>query len=299
MAFGRGKVILLGEHGVVHGRPALAAGIARGVEAHARLGARDELEIDPWTMTVRPGDDGDLPRALAAALGLYATRSPVHVQARVDLPAGAGLGCSAALGVAVIGAVDEAFGIERAPAELAEASLAWERVFHGNPSGVDSAMAALGGVALFRRGEPLEPIAPRTPLRLVVADSGEPSSTKRMVEDVARQRARTPARVDKVFDGIAAIVQNGRLAIEAGDLRALGQLMTLDQALLASIMVSTAKLEEMCAAATEAGALGAKLTGAGGGGCMIALVDSDEAARAVIEALTPLAALCFEAEAGT
>jgi mevalonate kinase len=222
----------------------------------------------------------------------------VRVRARVELPAGAGLGCSAALGVAVIGALDEALGVSRTPDELAAVSLAWEKVFHGNPSGIDNTMAACGGIGLFRRGQPLSPIVPKKPLRLVVANSGEQASTKQMVESVARQHTKAPARIDQIFDGIAAIVANGKTAIETGNLRDLGQLMTLNQKLLNTLLLSTAKLEELCDAAMSAGALGAKLTGSGGGGCMIALVESEQEA-AVEAALRALGAETFIATAGS
>ena len=138
-------------------------------------------------------------------------------------------------------------------------------------------------------GEPrLRRVIPKAPFRLVIGESGEGASTKEMVDEVARQLARAPERTEKTFDAIATLVRNAELALVDGDLRAVGQLLDMNQALLSSLMVSTALLEEMCIVAREAGALGAKLTGGGGGGCMIALVDSDERARAVEEALLGL-----------
>lgn len=301
MAFGRGKVILLGEHAVVHGRPALAVGLARGVTATARRAGADVLRVEPWGVSVGPDPHAEEPlgRAFHAVLAAAPDAPrPVEVSAQVDLPPGGGLGCSAALGIAVVASLDELTCVDRPPEDVAEHALAWERVFHGNPSGIDTAISARGGVLLFRRGEPVEPVRAR-PFTLVVGHSGEASSTRAMVERVARQHARARDRVEETFDAIAAIVQNGKLAAAAGDLRALGQLMDLNQALLSSLMVSTARLEELCAAARDAGALGAKLTGAGGGGCMIALAGSAEDAEAVREALAAMDADPFVAEAGT
>lgn len=300
MAFGHGKVILLGEHSVVHGRPALACAIGRGVRADARLANEDRLEISPWNVSVVPDPDAAEPlsRAFAVALAEYGTsRPPVIVEAEVGIPGGSGLGCSAALGVAVLAALDERFGRNRSPVARGEASLAWERVFHGNPSGVDNTMAAVGGVALYRKGAPLEAVQVARPFTLVIGDSGEPASTKSMVESVARQLRHAPEKVGRIFDAIAALVQNGRLALEAGDLAGFGKLMDLNDALLSSLMLSTERLESMCRAAREAGAHGAKLTGGGGGGCMIALVEPSTADR-VLSAVAGEGRDAFVVEAG-
>jgi mevalonate kinase len=282
MGFGRGKVILLGEHAVVHGCPAIAVGIERGVTAEAVVAERDLLRLAPWDLALRPDAEGDEPleRAFAAALALYPARPSLEVNALVDLPAGAGLGCSAAIGVAVLDAIDETLGVERTRLELAAAALAWERIFHGNPSGIDNTMSAVGGVALYRKDEALRPLRSNKPLHLVIGYSGESSSTKEMVASVGRQLENDPKRVTKAFEGIEVLVRNAKLAIEAGDHIALGQLLDLNHTILSSLMLCTTKLDDMCQAARRAGALGAKMTGAGGGGCMFALAPKrDEALR--------------------
>ncbi len=294
---GRGKVILIGEHAVVYGVPALAAGLERGVTATATPAAATSLACAPWGTEDALGGDGDLARALTAVVEAHPDAlPPLRVEAEVALPAGAGLGCSAALGVAVIRALDAAVGREASDAEIAERSMAWERVFHGNPSGLDNTMAAYGGVASYVRGQPPERLDVRRPLRLVIGDSGEPSSTKTMVESVARQRERDAAKFDKALAAIATLSSNARLAIEAGDSHALGQLMDLNQHLLSAWMLSTTALEDMIGAAREAGAEGAKLTGAGGGGCMIALVPSAEVGARVVAAIEALGFSAFEAQ---
>jgi len=305
---GWGKLIVLGEHAVVYGRPALAAALARGVRATATAAERSELEVPAWNARVTASREapetrrGALSRALDAILSTYGGARPnVRIVADVELPAGGGLGCSAALGVAIVRAIDAHLGVARSDADVAAASLAWERVFHGNPSGVDSAVAARGGVFVFRRGDPepeIEPVTPRARMLFVIGDSAEPSATKAMVAAVARHRERVPDKVDKVLDGMAALVQNARIAVMAGDLPQLGKLMDLGQALLNTLLVSTARLEEMCAAARHAGALGAKLTGAGGGGCMIALARDPEDAERIAHAIRSLGREAFIAEAG-
>lgn len=301
MAFGRGKVILLGEHGVVYGHPALAAGLGVGVHATARVSELDDdvIVARPWGVTATVGSEEPLALGLQAILdGMPSARPRVRVEVDVELPGGAGLGCSAAIGVAVTGALDALFSIERSAEERGDFSLRWERVFHGNPSGVDNAMAAVGGVALFRRGQPLQSVRVKKPLPLVIAHSGESSSTKEIVAMVARQREAETQRVDEAFAAIAALVNNAKLAVEAGDLKGLGQLLDLNQMLLAGLMLSTEKIEELCRVAREEGALGAKLTGAGAGGCMIALAKDEADAERIRDALAKRSPLTLVAMAG-
>ncbi len=287
MGFGRGKVILLGEHAVVHGYPAVAAGIERGASAEAKAADRDRLLVPAWNLelTLDAESEEPLARAYAVALSQYEARPPLEVRVHVDLPAGAGLGCSAAIGVAVLDAIDEALGIERSRQALADLALPWEQVFHGNPSGIDNSMSAIGGVALYRKGEPLQKLYAPKPLQLVVGYSGESASTKEMVASVARQLESNPARMRRDFEAVEILVRNARHAIEAGDTKALGQLLDLNHSILSGWMLCTTKLDAMCRTAREAGALGAKLTGGGGGGCMFALAADLQGAARIAKAL--------------
>ncbi|MFT3925929.1 MAG: mevalonate kinase [Myxococcales bacterium] len=305
MAYGHGKVILFGEHSVVHGRPALALAVERGAEVHAVRKAEGptELSIAPWDVQVDAGGEPNqgrelLQSALKVAREFYEDDLELSLTATMNLPGGAGMGSSAALGVAVLRAMDAARGISRSDQEIFERSLPWERVFHGNASGIDNAMATYGGMAVFKKGESLTRIVPRHRVRLIAGHSGSQRIAKPMIESVARQFQKEPERVGKLFDAIASIVSNGKLALEQGDLKGLGQLMTMNHMLLSSLMLSTSELEEMIAAAMQAGALGAKLTGAGGGGCMIALIDNDEQHAAVKAALTGLGRTVYDVEAG-
>ena len=302
MAFGHGKLILLGEHGVVYGRPAIAASLPRGAEATVEPAAEAELAVEPWGVVLaadRPQEDPrveELRRGYCALLDAYPARPKLRVRVRLGIPPGAGLGSSAALSVAIVRALDGALGIERGGPAVAELALCAERVFHGNPSGIDSAMAVSGGVSLYRKGAPLEPIRLGRRLPLVVGNSGTHGDTGEMVGSVRRQHGRNPARLDQIFDGMEALVLNGRSALASGELWRLGQLMTLNQKLLASLMLSTPRLEEMCQEADRAGALGSKLTGGGGGGCMIALCENLAAAERVQAALVQLGREAFVLE---
>jgi len=267
------KVILFGEHAVVHGRMAIAAALDRGARASATRGSDvSVLELEPWGRRSRVDDrDDEVSRAYAALLETLGAKEPISARVEVDVPGGAGLGCSAAIGVAIARAVASVLGRTLDDETAATCANAWEGVFHGNPSGVDVAVASRGGVLAFRRGETPRTIIPGAPMEIAIASTGEPCSTRAMVEQVARQLARRPAVVERTFDGIDTLAIKGVSAIESARWYEVGRMMDLNHALLASLMVSTEALERACNVARAAGAAGAKLTGGGGGGCAIAL----------------------------
>jgi mevalonate kinase len=283
MARANGKVILLGEHAVVYGVPAIAAGIERGVEARAEPAATSSLRVvapGPESAAserrAAPGDGSDLGRGFQALLAELGAVN-LAVEATLELPPGSGLGASAALGVAIARAVLAAQGAALDSARVLCATAAWEGVYHGNPSGVDAAAAANDGCIWFDKASGPQPLTLARDLVLAIGLAGPPASTKVMVEGVARLRERRPAVVNKALEGVRALVQNAKLCLEAGDLPGLGSLMNYNQMLLSGLFVSTEGIERCCALAREAGALGAKLTGAGGGGAVVALCDRDSA----------------------
>ena len=282
-----GKLILAGEHAVVYGVPAIALGIDRGAVARARRAPSGvgpcRLRVAGWSVDVKDDGDEELARAFRALLQSARTSVPLEVDASTELPAGEGLGCSAALGVAIARAVapDASDDLVR------EHAMAWERVFHGNPSGVDAAVSALGGVVQFAREDGrsrVEPINTRGSFVLAVGRSGVAAATRVMVERVAQQRAERPVAVEATFRAIRAIVAGVRTALESGDRAVLGHLIDDNHRLLRTLSLSTPSIDSMCAAAREAGALGAKVTGAGGGGCVLALAESQAVAERILSA---------------
>jgi mevalonate kinase len=280
----------------VYGAPALAAGIDRGVTAVAEPAAASSLRLGKHQVTA---DDGsELARALSA-LSAVLGAPPLAVTAELELPAGSGLGASAALGVAIARAGLAVVQPDLAPEGREARTLvlaaadAWERVFHGNPSGIDAATAESGGCIRYSRADGATNVRVARTLPLVIAIAGPPASTREMVERVARLFERRPELREKSVNGITALVENARLCVEAGDLPGLGKLMDLNQMLLAGLMLSTEGIERACDAARRAGALGAKLTGSGGGGAVVALADLDP--EPVLAAFKAEGFACFAA----
>lgn len=294
----RGKVILLGEHTVVYGGPAIALALDRG--------ARAEACPAPATRLSLAGKSYDLPveavagepdvlrafRALLASLG----SGCVEASAELEVPAGAGLGASAALGVALARAVAGSREAE-SNGSIARAALAWENVFHGNASGLDTAVAQHAGCIWFTRASGVLTLSLTRPLHVMVAVVEPGASTRRMVEGVAALRLAEPGRVERCSSEISRLVEQARVALERGEMSALGPLLQHNHELLRELGVSTAGLDRACECATSAGALGAKLTGAGGGGSVIALAEGDACER-VRAAWLSRGFQCLEARSG-
>lgn len=296
-----GKAILLGEHFVVYGAPAIAVSIPNAVTMTAHSSNRLQLDIPQWQLSLVPNAAGTaLERALHALLDVLPTPSPVRLQATMHLPSGVGLGSSASLGVAVLRTLCALEGWTLSDAERYEHLFAWEKVFHGQPSGFDHATAMHGGLTYFERFStpPLRNIPlPRT-LDVLIAQIDDGASTDEMVGGVRRWRDAHPQEFDTLLrraksraDDFVQSLDDASLSSTAWNTQ-IGKLLSQNHRDLQQVGVSTPSLDAACAHAEAAGAWGAKLIGAGGGGCILALVDSQTRDN-VERALKPLSQLCF------
>lgn len=294
------KLILCGEHAVVYGRPAIALPLA-DLRAYAEVapgppGSGLRLVAPDlgasWRATEQPEHAlSELALTVAAQLGLG--QPDLTLTLRAEIPLASGMGSGAAIGTALVRALAAYAGQILAPEQIAELVYASERRFHGTPSGIDNTVVAHERAIWFVRapsGAPaaaqptLESINVGTPLILLVGDTGVRSATHLPVGAVRTGWQSEPARYEALFDAIGTLVQQARTALAAGELTTLGALLNENQRLLEQLGVSSPELERLIHAARAAGALGAKLSGAGWGGVMLALV-STERTPAVAAAL--------------
>lgn len=280
-----GKVILFGEHAVVYGRPAIAVPVSQ-VAATATVtpgaaGSGCLLDLSDIGETVPvTGESTVQPLALVAQLTLEALAIPTpdwRITLHSTIPVSSGLGSGAAAAAAIVRALAAAAGHSVSPATVSALVYASERLFHGTPSGIDNTVIAYEQPVWFVRGQPPEPFAIARPLTLVIGDTGIASPTSITVGDVRRGWQAEPARYGALFDAVGRAAVAARDAILSGDTGLLGRLMDENHALLQQMDVSSPELDRLCMAARRAGALGAKLSGGGRGGNMIALARADEA----------------------
>ncbi|MDH3642051.1 MAG: hydroxymethylglutaryl-CoA reductase, degradative [Gammaproteobacteria bacterium] len=285
-----GKVILLGEHAVVYGRPALALPIPLAVEASVRRGGDGiNLVIPRWGLEQKvrgssaPGLSGILFSVLAQ-LGLDEQSMTIEVIPHV--PRAMGLGGSSANAVAILRALDKTFSLGLDDGRINQLAFECETAAHGTPSGIDNTIATYGSPLVFQRDgdQPrFDEIKLASEIPLVIGITGKESLTATTVAMVRRAWETHRSRYDGIFDQIAGLTTAGTQALKDGHFSELGELMNLCQGYLNALQLSTPELEELIHIARLNGALGAKLTGGGGGGSMVALCpdDQDRVARAM------------------
>ncbi len=278
------KIILFGEHAVVYGQPAIAVpftaltATADAVPAPAGSGLTIIAQDVGMVIHVHPGDETpDNALHYAAQLTfkwLGLNHSPdLNLTIHSTIPVASGFGSGAAVSAALIRELSAALGSPLEGDDLNALVYEVEKMHHGTPSGIDNTVIVKSTPIYFIKEREPEPFKIGRTMTLVVADSGSPASTRESVGAVRKLYEEDPAAIQRTFDRIGMTVHAARLRIQKGDFLRTGTLMSLNHALLKRLTVSTPLLDRMVTAACQAGALGAKLSGGGRGGNVIALVD--------------------------
>ncbi len=282
------KIILFGEHAVVYGQPAIAVPVS-SLRATATITVTDEpfqiIARDFDNRTLHLNDDDPLTITARLTLDAIQKKAPqVSLIVQSAIPPASGLGSGAAVSAAIV-RVLLAFFDTALPAEVInEIVYEVEKLHHGTPSGIDNTTVVNEQPVYFVCGQAPQPISVGQPVHLVVADTGKAALTKPAVADVRTLYTQQPGMTKPLIQRIGDLTNQARNALNSTDSATLGQLMTDNHQLLQQLTVSSAELDTLVEAALEHGAAGAKLSGGGRGGNMIALV-TDTTQAAVMQGL--------------
>ena len=290
-----GKIILFGEHAVVYGRPALAVPVT---QVHADVEVTDSPRAGIWI----DAPDVNLHAELNTLPSDHPLTSVIHnifflsrvspfpsliIKITSTIPVASGLGSGAAVTVALTRTLSAHIKYSMTDDAVNAFAYEIEKLHHGTPSGIDNTVITYAKPVYFIKGQAIETFKVGQPFTIVIGDTGISAPTKESVGDVRRLWEADKKRWEDVFDQVGMIANKARENIESGKWNQLGELMNKNHALLQEITVSSPKLDELVSAARNAGALGAKLSGGGRGGNMIALVEPNQAetvARSLMEA---------------
>lgn len=294
--YGYGKVILFGEHFVVHGKPSIASGISRKTMAELRpapeLGVnivdkRPGREMGFYIIDKRPAAEGYIKKyeeaqrksvelMNKAVWHVDFDRNPVEVILGGDLYCASGVGASAASCVAMARAVNEHFGLGLSAEQINLCGLEGDKAYAGTPSGIDNTCSTYGGLIYFRKNmqggaNTIERIQLGKPLDIIMVSTGITTRTEEAVAGVRERLKQNPEEYGRIFDGAEQIVAKAKDALANGDAEEVGKLMDENHRLLQRIGVSHEKLDYLVGLCRKNHALGAKMTGGGMGGYMVAV----------------------------
>jgi len=296
------KVILFGEHFVVYGEPAIVMAIDRRVYAEAELRKDKRLclrsvnlnlagyfengvfQVEQGSAKEAKSKFDPLKLVVEKVFEIYGESVGLDVEVNSTVPVAAGLGSSAAVAASVTAAVGALLKVKMSKEAVFRISYEAEKIVHGTPSEVDPSISTFGGALLFQMDTGFKPLDVKADVPLVIGYTGVERSARVQVAKVRDIRNKYSGVSDHMMKAAREIVLKALDALRDGDLGTLGDLMNINHALLCGLGVSDESLEWLINAARKAGALGAKLTGAGGGGCMIALAEN-ERLKQVLEAI--------------
>jgi len=290
---GFGKAILFNEHFVVYGIPSIVSAIGNctvaKVDAYDKPGFQlaDKRPATPKYKEDKLAQQKESFGLMFKKMGLDLSKKGVSITLEGNLYAASGIGASAASCVAVARALAEYFDMNLSDEEINDVAYEGEKGYHGSPSGVDNTASTYGGLIWFQKGEKnvIDRISLANPVEIVIGNTGKVTDTKAAVEGVKQRKEKNPKKYEEVFDRAENIAYLAKRAIHDGSLQDVGKLMNENHKLLQQIEVSSRELDFLVNVAREAGALGAKLTGGGLGGNMLALTPGKELQNAVATAI--------------
>jgi mevalonate kinase len=288
--FSHGKIILIGEHSVVYGKPAIAFPFP-SVSVKTRVRPSPEghrLKCDYFTGFLEKA-----PRELAGIRAVIFTaldrlnKGDIGLEFEIEstIPVGRGLGSSAAVAVSVVRGLFDFFGLRPDRKELLDLVHLSETYAHGHPSGIDGASCAGDAPIWFVKGKSPASLGISVPFYLVVADTGRPADTRSAVGSVRRRLETDPESTMSLMEGLESLTYKTLHALSSGRFDEVGRAMNAAHQILKDLGVSDAGLDRLTEVAQRAGALGAKLTGGGRGGCLICLSDEGESAKKIASSL--------------
>jgi mevalonate kinase len=292
---GFGKTILFGEHFVVHGVPGIASAVDSAADATVKKAAKGINVTDERSGAKGYAEKKKLQQLesierMLAAMQMDPKKVTIDIWLGGNLPGFSGLGASAASSVAIARAIAEEFNLDLSDEEINDVAYEAEKAYAGNPSGIDNTAATFGGLIWFKKNlgggsNTIEQLSIREPVEIVIGNTGIVANTKAMVAGVAERKKQNPEKYGAIFRQAEKLAHEGRKALEELDLKQVGELMNENHRLLQEIEVSCKELDHLVELAREQGAFGAKMTGGGGGGCMLALTPGKELQEKVAAAM--------------
>lgn len=303
---GYGKTILFGEHFVVHSIPAIASALDLKTTAEINSSDKkgiffvDESRESFGKRLISYNENPDdilskLTTILLKELSINPDDLNVEIELTSTVPEFGGAGLSAALSVSLTKAFSAYCKIKLSDEEVNRIAYEGEKMFHGTPSGIDNTIATYGGLLWFVRGNPniIEKLQSESKGLLVIGDTRIHHNTKELVAEVRRRKETDPDTYNPLFERASKLVVEARNSIVNGNWIQVGKLMNENHILLQQIGVSIPELDKMVEIARESGALGAKLTGGGGGGCMIALAPDEETQMKIVKNIESAGFHCY------
>jgi len=288
---GYGKVILFNEHFVVHQVPSIVSAIDKKTTATVERSSgkgwtlEDNRPATPGYKEEKLAQQKDSVDRVLKAAGVNPAETPIKITLGGDLIVASGIGASAASCVAIAKALSDEFGLHFSDEMVNEIAYEGERAYHGTPSGVDNTAATYGGLLWFVRGKPIERIKIKRPVEVVMGNTGLVANTEAAVAGVRERKQKYPEKYEKIFKEAGELAYIAKKALLDYDLGAVGKLMDENHRQLQAIGVSCKELDFLVGLARSNGAYGAKMTGGGLGGNMVALTPGkdlqDRVARAI------------------